>query len=145
MIPALEDGLLPSGIHDGTFEEVADAFAGTAWRAWLLEGLRLALLDLGAAGCQRAYLDGSYVTDKEVPGDFDLCWDRDGVSRALLHPVILDVTPPRDEQKSRYRGDLLPNVRELDSGLLFVDFFQQHKETGDPKGIVRIDPRTVPA
>ena len=139
----LTDGLLPPGIHEAGLEDVAKAMASTPWREWLLEGLRLALADLAVAGCATAYLDGSYVTDKAKPSDYDLCWDHAGVDRSLLHPVIEKVTPPRTEQKLRYRGDILPNIVESNSGLLFVDFFQVHKETGAPKGIVKLDPRTV--
>jgi hypothetical protein len=143
MLPGLKGGLLPAGIHEAELGEVADAMAGTPWREWLLEGLRLVLTDLAAAGCATAYLDGSFVTDKHTPGDYDLCWDRAGVDRRLLHPVIEMVAPPRTEQKRRYRGDILPNVFESSTGLLFVDFFQVHKETGAAKGIVQLDPRTV--
>lgn len=35
--------------------------------------------DLRAAGCKRAYIDGSFINAKERPGDFDACWDLDGV------------------------------------------------------------------
>jgi hypothetical protein len=145
MLPGLEGGLLPPGIHDADLADVADAMAYTPWREWLLAGLRLVLGDLAAAGCSGAYLDGSYVTDKDKPGDYDLCWDRTGVDRSLLHPVIEMVAFPRTEQKRRYRGDILPNVVESGSGLLFVEFFQVHKESGVPKGIVKLDPRTVTA
>jgi hypothetical protein len=145
MLPALKNGLLPPGIHEAGLDDVAASMACTPWREWLLEGLRLVLVDLAAAGCASAYLDGSYVTDKDKPNDYDLCWDRAGVDRSLLHPVIEKVKPPRTEQKQRYRGDILPNVVESNSGLLFVDFFQVHKESGSPKGIVKLDPRTVAA
>jgi hypothetical protein len=140
VIPGFFGGKFEPGIHVATLEEVAGALAGTPWREWLLEGLRLALSDLGAAGCTTAYLDGSYVTAKTRPSDFDLCWDRAGVDRAQLHPVLEMVDWPRAEQKKRYRGDILPNIMERNSGLLFVDFFQQDKESGGQKGILKLDP-----
>lgn len=139
----MQDGLLLPGVHEANFEEVLAVLAPTPWREWLAVGLRLALTDLAAAGCRAAYLDGSYVTDKTAPGDYDLCWDRTGVTRDHLHPVLEMLAWPRHEQKARYRGDVLPNVVETGSGLLFVDFFQVHKETGATKGIVKLDPRTV--
>ena len=143
MIPDLLNGRLPAGVHDAGLDEVVATFAETPWREWLVEGLRLALLDLAAAGCTAAYLDGSYTTAKSVPGDFDLCWDMAGVDYGVLHPVLLMVTWPRTEQKARYRGDILPNLVEADSGLPMLEFFQIDKETGSPKGIVRLDPRVV--
>jgi hypothetical protein len=114
-------------------------FGGTAHRAELLAGLLDVLHDLQHAGCSTAYLDGSFVTDKEVPGDYDLCWEMDAVDFNKLPQVILDFDPPRAAQKARYRGDILPNVIEASGGAPFVDFFQRNKVTGGVKGIVAIN------
>jgi len=51
----------------------------------VLQALRL----LREAGCGRAYVDGSFVTAKEVPGDFDGCWEAEGVDFDLLDPRLL--------------------------------------------------------
>jgi hypothetical protein len=150
MIPALQGGVLPPGVHPGDWKEVEAMFGTTPWRRWLLEGLRDALAELGRVNCAAAYLDGSFVTDKPVPGDYDLCWDHTTMTSAelaALDPIFTDpayIAPPRDAQKAKYRGDLLPNVPEGGSGLLFVDFFQIERNTGNPKGIVLLDPRRVP-
>ncbi len=143
MIPALKDGRLPVGIHDAVFDDVVATFADTPWREWLIEGLRLALVDLASAGCSAAYLDGSYTTAKTKPADYDLCWEMTGVDFPALHPVLLMVVWPRAEQKARYRGDVLPNFVESNSGLPMLEFFQIDKDTGSPKGIVQLDPRLV--
>jgi hypothetical protein len=137
MLPYLDgDGALPPGIHLATWDELLAVFGTTTHRNELLAGLREALDDLRAAGCRFAYLDGSFVTNKEVPNDYDLCWDMGGVK---LHAVLLDVDFPRATQKARYRGDILPNVVETGSGAPFVDFFQNNKITGGKKGIVAIN------
>ena len=133
------DGALPPGIHGASWDEIVERFGWTAHRMDLLAGLVDALAVLRSAGCRLAYLDGSFVTDKEVPGDYDLCWEMDGVDLHKLDPIVLDVTPPRAAQQARYRGDLLPNVLEGNSGAPFVDFFQQNKATGGSKGIVSIN------
>jgi len=133
------DGALPPGIHEASWEEVNDRFGGSAHREELLAGLYEALRELKAAGCRRAFVDGSFVTDKEVPNDYDLCWDQDGVNLLTLDPVFRDVLPPRAAQQAKYRGDLLPNVTEGNSGQPFVDFFLQNKVTGKAKGIVAIN------
>jgi hypothetical protein len=139
-LPDLDaDGALPAGIHVATWDEVVQAFGGTTHRSELLAGLLDVLHDLQRAGCRTAYLDGSFVTDKEVPGDYDLCWEMDAVNFNKLHPVILEVGAPRASQKARYRGDILPNVTEGASGAPFVDFFQRNKVTGGVKGIVEIN------
>ena len=64
-----------------------DRFGETPWRLELLEGLMKALVALKDAGCHRAYIDGSFVTTKEIPGDFDGCWEASDVD-----PDKLDVT-----------------------------------------------------
>ena len=40
-----------------------------------MAGLRAALESLKSAGCRTVYLNGSFVTSKEAPNDFDACWD----------------------------------------------------------------------
>ncbi len=139
MIPDYDRrGLLPPGIHDAKWDEVATRFGGTTHRIEQLRGLRLALEHLGEAGCERVYLDGSFVTDKGVPNDYDVCWEMGGVTISLLTPVLRDVRPPRAAQQALYRGDILPNVIEASSGAPLVDFFQKDKATGGAKGIVAI-------
>ncbi len=74
-IPALDanTGNLPPGVHSATWDEIVSRFGWNAERKRLLDGLRRAFESLHAAGCRRAYLDGSFVTEKDVPGDFDGC------------------------------------------------------------------------
>lgn len=139
MIPPFVDGLLPPGIHAAVWSEVRDRFGITRHRRQLLMGAYRALVDLRAAGCGRAWLDGSFVTAKEHPGDFDLAWDPVGVDGSLLHPVLLDIASPRVAQHVRYGGDIVPNVREANTGTPFLDFFQQDSITGEARGIVLIE------
>jgi hypothetical protein len=144
MIPAFVNGLLPPGIHWAEWEEVVVRFGTTRRRRWLLEGLQAALRELGQVGCTVAYLDGSFVTEKVRPGDYDLCWEIEGVDLSKIDAIFRDLKPPRAAQHAKYRGDLLPNVRERSRGMPFVDFFQRDKETDGFKGIIALDPRRVP-
>lgn len=134
---------MPPGVHSADWSEVEARFGTNARRRWLLDGLHDALLELRRVKCPAAFLDGSFVTDKAVPGDFDLCWDHTSVDLALIDPVFLDLAPPRAAQQAKYRGDLLPNVSEGISGKLFVEFFQIDKATGKPKGIIVLNPGSV--
>lgn len=138
--PFQEGGNLPPGIHDATWEEIVARFGGTAWRRELLTGLQEALENLRSAGCHRAYVDGSFVTAKDEPADFDACWEVAGVDPDLLDPVLLTFANRRDAQKTRFGGELFPADSAADPhGTRFVDYFQRDKLTGDPKGIVTID------
>ena len=104
MLPPCENGVLPPGVHLVTWEDITERFGTTAHRRALLGGLREALAILGAAGCRVAYVDGSFVTDKEVPNDFDACWDTTGVDLAALDPVFKELAAPRATQKARFGG-----------------------------------------
>jgi hypothetical protein len=142
MIPPLDkhSGKLPPGIHVSTWDELAARFGRTDRRRRLLVGLREALESLRQAGCRRVYIDGSFVTAKRVPGDFDACWDADGVDPDLLDPVLLDFTNLRAAQKARFGGELFVSSAVADLlGTRFVDFFQRDAITGRPKGMVAID------
>lgn len=142
-IPELDPitGNLPPGVHDATWDEFLAAFASNAHRARLADGLRCALEDLRAAGCARVYVDGSFVTAKEVPGDFDGCWELAGVDPDLLHPVLLDFAQGRAAQKARYAGELfLADSPAGPAGRTFIEFFQTDRD-GQPKGVLAIDPQ----
>ena len=92
---------------------------------------------LEAAGCRRLWLNGSFVTSKEEPGDFDACWDEYGVDLDGLDPIFFDFADGRAAQKARFGGEFFPNVVETGSGLAFSEFFQNERDTGR-KGIVVI-------
>ncbi|MEJ0099375.1 MAG: hypothetical protein WDO12_06385 [Pseudomonadota bacterium] len=85
MIPPFDvSGLLPPGVHQAQWAEIVQRFGQNAVRQWLLHGLKRALDALKAAGCTDAYLDGSFVTAKAAPGDYDLCWSVTGVNHTTL-------------------------------------------------------------
>ena len=117
----------------------------TPHRLALLAGLKAALDALRIAGCRRVYIDGSFVSAKQVPGDFDGCWEVAGVDPSLLDPVLLTFDNRRAAQKAKYGGELFLAEAAADPlGTRFLEFFQRDKYTGEPKGIVAIDPGTLP-
>jgi hypothetical protein len=130
--------VLPPGIYDATLEETAHRFAFNARRVGLFQGFKQAYRSLRGAGCNGVYLDGSYVTDKPHPGDFDGCWDPTGVDPTKLHPVLLDFSEGRKQQKLIFGGELLPSSPDPDGRIPFVGFFSVDRETGGTKGVVRI-------
>jgi len=135
-----ERGNLPPGIHPATWDEIVQRYAITEHRAALLDGCGQAVASLRAAGCPCVYLDGSFVTDKEAPGDFDACWEASGVDPDLLDPVLLDFNDRRAAQKARYGGELFPaQVAAEPGGTVFLTYFQRDRQTGEPKGIVALD------
>lgn len=73
MIPTFDkNGNLPLGIHTCTWSELEQRYAITAHRVLLLAGFRRAINNLAQAGCQNVWLDGSFISNKPVPGDLTL-------------------------------------------------------------------------
>jgi hypothetical protein len=117
-----------------------ERYATNERRGQLLDGLRTAIESLRAGGCSRLYLNGSFVTGKEVPGDFDACWEARGVDPGLLDPVLLEFGDRRAAQKAQYGGELFPaEVAAEPGGIWSVDYFQRDLATGGAKGIIAID------
>ncbi|SRR6266542_546971 len=143
VIPAFDRlGRLPPGVHVATWDDIVSRFSGTSRRNRLLDGLRSALASLKEAGCSVAYIDGSFVTAKPEPGDFDACWDEHGVDPDVLDPVLLDFSKKRAAQKAKFGGELFPASDFADlAGNSFLLFFQTDRATGDQKGIIAIDLR----
>lgn len=141
MIPSFDQrGNLPPGIHSATWNEIVERFGITERREQLLQGLRHAIDSLYRAGCSRVYVDGSFVTDKEAPGDFDACWEAGSVDPGLLDPVLLDFGGRRAAQKANFGGELFPaQLAAEPGGKTFLDFFQRDRSTGERKGIIALD------
>lgn len=145
MIPCLDNlgsspwKVLPPGIHVASLAEIEIVFATNPHRRQLFSGLEVAAESLANAGCLFLYLDGSYVTGKPKPGDYDACWDPAGVNPTLLDPVFLDFSNKRQKQKDKYGGEFFPFGAQAATGITFIDFFQTDRFTGLRKGIVLVD------
>jgi predicted nucleotidyltransferase len=144
MIPELVDigaswKVLPLGVHDATLEEVEKYFATNKKRKQLFLGFVRACKALKAAGCETVYLDGSYVTGKDFPSDYDVCWNPRHVDSKKLDPVFLDFSNKRKKQKLKYGGEFFLSSAKADGSHLFIKYFQTDKETGQEKGIIRIN------
>lgn len=131
--------VLPPGIHCSTFLEVEGAFAFNYPRREFYAGLLKAGARLHFAGCGSIYLDGSYVTSKPIPGDYDACWDPVGVDPAKLDPVFKDFSNKRAAQKKEFGGEFFPATAPNAPNQSFVEFFQVERYTGLGKGILLIN------
>lgn len=140
-IPGFDQhGVLPPGVHVATWAEISERYGYSVHRQKLLSGLKQALESLRAAGCGRVYLDGSFITAKPHPGDFDGCWEVDGVDPEILHPALLIFEDQRALQKAIFSGEMFPAPAPADAkGTTFLRFFQTQKGTGMPKGIICIE------
>jgi hypothetical protein len=138
-IPGSPWDVLPPGIHPATIAELEQAFAYNTRRRDLLDGLVDASASLASAGCGMVLLDGSFVSAKPVPGDYDACWEPHGIDFAKLDPVFGDFTNGRANQKAKFKGEFFPSTMlAADIGRAFVEFFQVDRFTGKRKGILSI-------
>ncbi len=141
--PVQPHGYLPPGIHPATWQEVAQRFSTNPHRIALLNGLQAAASNLAGAGCVELILDGSFVSEKIVPSDYDGCWDPTHVDPALVDPVLLDFRERRKAMKRKYMGELFLSSSHAAPGIAFRDFFLTDRN-GVPKGVLLIDLRTIP-
>lgn len=144
MIPdfiTLSGGLwpvLPSGIYEVGLTDFAQRFVYNERRKTLYEGLLVGITNLFNAGCTQLFIDGSYVTAKPEPGDYDLCWDIEGVNENLIDPVLLEFSNKRALQKEKFGGEFFPFTIYQEPNQSFLEFFQTDKATGARKGIIKI-------
>jgi hypothetical protein len=140
MIPEwLANGDLPPGVHFASWREIEERMSFNPRRRRLVAGFRRPCKELRNAGCRLVYLDGSFVTRKEHPHDFDACWDVQNVNDDRLDPVFWDFSRGRATQKRRFLGEFfLAQLPEGATGRAFVDFFQVNKLNGEAKGILAI-------
>ena len=135
------DGNLPAGIHTCTWEEAREKLAFNPYRQKLFFNLQQACQSLKQSGCKRIYIAGSFASSKEIPGDFDICWDDSDVNFELLEqidPVLLDISNNCAAQKAKYGGEMFPaNAPTQIDGRSHLEFFQQDRN-GNAKGLVEI-------
>lgn len=145
MIPAFDasTGYLPPGIHFATWAEVTARFAVNSHRARLTTGLLNALVNLAGAGCRKVMLDGSFVSEKALPNDYDAAYDTVGVNPYQMDPVFLDFSNARAAMKAKYGGELFPANADAGGGVLYRDFFLKDRN-GVPKGVIQIDLGSLP-
>jgi hypothetical protein len=84
-------------------------------------------------------VDGSFVTAKEEPGDWDAAFDPVGVIVRRLDPILLKHDDGRRAMRAKYLGDMFPWTALASSvtGPIYRQFFQKDRD-GNPKGIVEI-------
>jgi len=143
MIPEFVDigslwKVLPPGVHNATLEEVEKIFSINDHRRHLFSGLQQGVINLQNANCKMIYLDGSFITEKPMPEDYDVCWSSVGVDAKKLDSVFLDFSNKRKKQKDKYYGEYFPASSIANGANSFYKFFQIDKYTGKAKGIIEI-------
>jgi hypothetical protein len=142
MIPTFDiaTGELPPGEHPAGWAELCERYGWNEHRRWLLAGLQRAAANLRDAGCKFFLLDGSFVSSKEHPEDFDACCDYTGMDPLKISPHLL---MGKKVMKAEFRGEIHPENYVADGLSPFRDFFQTDRN-GAAKGVVILDLGTLP-
>lgn len=139
-----EDSWLPEGHYDASWEEVVDRFGdspGSA-REQVTRGLLAWKNEVKAKGVSGwLLLDGSFVSAKEVPSDFDALLVIDDEARVILENDV-EARSLLDYSECKNRGfDLLyyfaATVRDYPD-LAGLDLWDRDKETGKLKGVLEV-------
>lgn len=139
MIPDFDNnGNLPPGIHTATIKEVAARFATNSHRGKLFNLLLEVLMILQRCNCPEVHLNGSYITTKEEPEDYDLCFESTGIEPT---PELYDFLAQKEEaRKKRYGGDIFVRMPEPPYYYDHVTQWQTDGRNDDlAKGILRIN------
>ncbi len=91
-------------------------------------------------GIKRVYVDGSFVTNKDRPGDIDGCYDvPPGANLGQMYPIWPWTPANRAISKTMFGVELAPSrLPATRSGEPYLSFFQSD-ELGNPRGIVLIE------
>src|SRR5580704_159586 len=109
MVPDFNaQGILPEGIYECSIAEFEKTFTNRYDRRILYEkGIIPLMADLKSIRCKTLFIDGSYVTNKMIPNDFDACWDNRGIDLAMVKakfPFLWSAA----SSKRKYGGDVFP-------------------------------------
>ncbi len=124
-----ETGYLPPGAHHAPWAEVVERFGFNARRRAMFTQLHAVLRALRSAGCMRVFLNGSFVTAKPEPADFDVAYE--------AHTVRPRDLPRWVEDRELAGGDVIAIDPETHIGAGLLGIFGSDRE-GVPKGMVRI-------
>jgi hypothetical protein len=140
-----DSGYLSPGVHSMEWRPFVARFGWNNRRRFLISGMHRALSNLRSAGCSAAIVDGSFVSAKDEPRDYDLAFDPVGVNGSLVDPVLRRHNDQRKAMKAKYFGDVLPwgAVACAATRLIYHDFFQRDR-SGVAKGVVLLDVRLIP-
>lgn len=131
-----KDGYLPKGIHKATLNEIKQRFgSSSSKRKELFKGFQslVQLLRKHKGDIKEFLLNGSFVTNKELPKDFDCI---------LIVKKDFDFNSPEVKQlrrsKELFNGHILTAIEEdtIECHRL-IDFFG-HDRDRKPKGLVGV-------
>lgn len=143
-------GLLEPGQHHISWDEFVRAYGVNKRRNALIAKMPAAFSLLRKAGCRTIFMNGSFVINPKVeldPSDYDALFLLNEISDGKLLDPIFRMQPSgminNKEQIARFGGEFYAAEIPSRLGGTMLEFFQQDKETGAPKGIIMLDIRRI--
>lgn len=141
-----EYGLLPPGIHPCTLSEAESFFCWNDHRRALWLKFQHVMDEFRAFGFHHPlFLDGSFVTDKEIPGDVEVIMDVAHVDDYAAGLVVLFCFRHHDRLHAEWAVDLYPNIKGENDFSLYFQYVGEKTAAmkainpKDKKGILRIE------
>jgi hypothetical protein len=138
MIPNLNEyGLLPKGIHKATLKEIEQKFGSSSAKR---KELFIGFLNLVQLLCKHKrsiksfLLNGSFVTDKESPRDYDCIL----VVKKDFNFDSPEAEKLKDAKKLFYAHNFTCMEENLDRFHRLINLFGYEKYTERPKGLVEV-------
>lgn len=146
-VPAFtQQGILPAGVHACTFLEAEQFLCSNQRRIEIWQGLQGFLRwAQGLPKPTAVLIDGSYVTDKALPGDVDIVVDITACNGPEQQIWFQTWSASQDAIKARFQVDFYPFV--VGHGNDFSSFFQYVRvdealrrgiSPAERKGILRV-------
>lgn len=126
MLPEFDNkGNLPVGIHKTKWPEFIERYSHNHYRKRLIKEMSSAFKNLKKAGCTTVFTDGSFVTDKQKPNDYDGCLDVIGVDTCSLDFSLKDCQSKRIAQKIKFYEEIFPATMCSKHGQTALIFFKK--------------------
>lgn len=120
-----------------TYGEFEKSFAFNEFRKEQIKATLLFLKILKLLGCTNAYVAGSFVTNKELPNDIDLCVDATGIDYRKLTKEYPEFLQPKGIERIK-KEHHVHFALFFDAGCTeYLDWYRKDRN-GKPRGLVKI-------
>lgn len=136
-----DTGYLSPGEQSATLDEIEGELASNFRRREIMAGLRHVVTELVEGGARNIWIDGSFVTSKERPGDVDVVYEPPAGVDVMTSSGVFSFAR-RGELKKYRKVDLWPHPslqpRKFGSGNIPIVEWWQSDINGNRKGIIKL-------
>lgn len=143
MIPEFQqNGFLEEGIYETSFSEMEEKLGFSRKRRKLLSAMKTLITYCKYLQCDVLYIDGSFVSTKISPADYDACWDTTATDKEPIMNAVeqSSLNSDSESQKEEFGGEIYPAFVKapLNHGMTILEYFQTIKDGEGKKGIIKL-------